>query len=219
MIRGEQLPAPNQPRLARGARRAIRDRCGRRLLERCRWAMPARVEWNDAAIREAGESLAPPILWPKRSLALDCPRAVTSGMTRSTSAAFVWAEVESRARRVLWEVHTLASAYGWSEAETLALERGTARDLSGGWCRHERLLAATGAYGLARPARACIPSRVRFLPRRRKQTPNSLASEEFVPAAKKVTPTRVLSHRVTRSWMRRTARSWGRSIAQSRRPA
>ena len=35
--------------------------------------------------------------------------------------SFVWAEIESRARRLLWEVHTLASAYGWSEAETLSL--------------------------------------------------------------------------------------------------
>ena len=34
---------------------------------------------------------------------------------------FVWAEIESRARRLLWEVHTLAAAYGWSEGETLAL--------------------------------------------------------------------------------------------------
>ena len=37
------------------------------------------------------------------------------------AGGFVWAEIESRARRVLWEVHTLASAYGWSESESLAL--------------------------------------------------------------------------------------------------
>jgi hypothetical protein len=29
--------------------------------------------------------------------------------------------VEALARRVLWEVHTLACAYGWTESETLAL--------------------------------------------------------------------------------------------------
>ena len=38
---------------------------------------------------------------------------------------FLWAEVETLARRVLWEVHTLASAYGWSESDTLSL--GAAR--------------------------------------------------------------------------------------------
>lgn len=33
----------------------------------------------------------------------------------------LWAEVDVRARRLLRDVHTLASAYGWSEPEVLAL--------------------------------------------------------------------------------------------------
>jgi hypothetical protein len=36
-------------------------------------------------------------------------------------AAFVWAQVEAWARRCAAEVHALAVAYGWSEAETLAM--------------------------------------------------------------------------------------------------
>lgn len=35
--------------------------------------------------------------------------------------AFVWAEVESWARRLILEVHSLAAAYGWSEREILAM--------------------------------------------------------------------------------------------------
>lgn len=34
---------------------------------------------------------------------------------------FFWAEVQARARRLLGDVHGLARAYGWSEAEILAL--------------------------------------------------------------------------------------------------
>jgi hypothetical protein len=34
---------------------------------------------------------------------------------------FVWAQVDSWARRLLLEVHSLAAAYGWTEREILAL--------------------------------------------------------------------------------------------------
>ncbi|SEB20106.1 hypothetical protein [Variovorax sp. YR216] len=37
--------------------------------------------------------------------------------------AFCWAEVEARAPRLLAEVHALASHYGWSEADILAMSR------------------------------------------------------------------------------------------------
>ncbi|WP_058187115.1 hypothetical protein [Terracidiphilus gabretensis] len=36
-------------------------------------------------------------------------------------AAWLWTEVEARARRLLLDVHTLAATYGWSEAEILSL--------------------------------------------------------------------------------------------------
>ena len=36
-------------------------------------------------------------------------------------AGFFWAELSTQARRLLGEVHTIASAYGWREAEILAL--------------------------------------------------------------------------------------------------
>jgi len=39
-------------------------------------------------------------------------------------AAFLWDEIDAHARRLLDEVHLLARAYGWSEAEILALSEG-----------------------------------------------------------------------------------------------
>jgi hypothetical protein len=35
--------------------------------------------------------------------------------------AFLWAEMTAKAKRLLTEVHHLAAAYGWSEAEILGL--------------------------------------------------------------------------------------------------
>lgn len=36
-------------------------------------------------------------------------------------AAWLWTEIEARARRLLLDVHALATAYGWSETEILSL--------------------------------------------------------------------------------------------------
>jgi hypothetical protein len=54
-------------------------------------------------------------------LALSCPSCKREWEDAFDIGRFVWAEVESRARRLVWEVHSLASAYGWGESETLAL--------------------------------------------------------------------------------------------------
>lgn len=35
--------------------------------------------------------------------------------------AWLWAEIDARARKLLFEIHTLASTYGWSESEILSL--------------------------------------------------------------------------------------------------
>jgi hypothetical protein len=36
-------------------------------------------------------------------------------------AAWLWTEIEARSRRLLLDVHALATAYGWSETEILSL--------------------------------------------------------------------------------------------------
>jgi hypothetical protein len=54
-------------------------------------------------------------------VSLDCPECGAGFDADLDPAAFVWAEVEARARRVLIEVDALARAYGWTEADVLAL--------------------------------------------------------------------------------------------------
>jgi hypothetical protein len=42
-------------------------------------------------------------------------------------AEFLWREIDAWAKRVLEEVHTLASAYGWAQGEILSLSAARRR--------------------------------------------------------------------------------------------
>jgi hypothetical protein len=52
---------------------------------------------------------------------ITCPNCGHCWSTLFDIVSFFWNEIESRAIRLLHEVHTLASAYGWREADILGL--------------------------------------------------------------------------------------------------
>lgn len=52
---------------------------------------------------------------------LSCPSCGNEWQVNFDIVSFFWIEIDAWAKRVLREVHTLASAYGWSEAEILAM--------------------------------------------------------------------------------------------------
>jgi hypothetical protein len=52
---------------------------------------------------------------------LTCPECGLVWQSLLDIAGFLWAELDTRAQRLLREVHALASAYGWTQAEILAL--------------------------------------------------------------------------------------------------
>jgi len=54
-------------------------------------------------------------------LALSCPACGHNWQTAFDIVSFVWSEINSWAHRIFHEVHTLAAAYGWAEAEILRL--------------------------------------------------------------------------------------------------
>jgi hypothetical protein len=60
-------------------------------------------------------------------LALACPECGSRWNVSLDIGAWLWSELESWARRTVLDVHALASAYGWSEADVLAL--GPRREL------------------------------------------------------------------------------------------
>ncbi len=54
-------------------------------------------------------------------LALTCPACGHDWQATFDILPFLWAEIHAWAQRLLREIHLLASAYGWSESEILAL--------------------------------------------------------------------------------------------------
>ena len=98
-----------------------------RLLDSCRLRDAEESEthlslaWSKEEIEELGEkmSLADPLA--EIALSLDCPVCKNTCEEALDLPAFLWAEVEARARRILQEVHALALNYGWHESEILAL--------------------------------------------------------------------------------------------------
>jgi hypothetical protein len=54
-------------------------------------------------------------------LALDCPACEQRWSAPFDAAAHLLAELDAWAQRILWEVHVLASGYGWREPDTLRL--------------------------------------------------------------------------------------------------
>jgi hypothetical protein len=55
------------------------------------------------------------------SLGYDCPACGGSGEAPFDPASFLWQEIDGAANDLLDEVAILARAFGWTEAETLAL--------------------------------------------------------------------------------------------------
>jgi hypothetical protein len=92
-----------------------------RLLERCRQSRPEPLALSDAMVEEVEERMASADPMAETRLAFFCPTCGHEWSGTFDIVRFVWAEIESRARRLLWEVHHLARAYGWTEAETLSL--------------------------------------------------------------------------------------------------
>lgn len=62
------------------------------------------------------------------TLDVNCPACGTRWQADVDIGEMLWLHIAQAARRVLVEVHTLARAYGWSEAEVLSLSAQRRRD-------------------------------------------------------------------------------------------
>src|SRR5262249_22494798 len=86
----------------------------------------------DELVYAAGERMREADPRADLSFALQCPQCAAVWEAPFDAAGFFWQELSDWARRLLRDVHELASAYGWSEAEILALtptRRGAYLDL------------------------------------------------------------------------------------------
>lgn len=92
-----------------------------RIAEDCLVEKALDTHWSDAELAEIGERLALADPLAETRLSLHCPECGKDWQAVLDLASFFWTEIESRVRQILFSIHTLASAYGWSEAEILAL--------------------------------------------------------------------------------------------------
>lgn len=106
-----------------GARRVLLERCV--LAAECDGVPVAAVDLPPAVLERVQEAMAQHDPQADVQLVLTCLNCEHLWSAVFDIAAFLWAEVDQWARRVLVDVATLASAYGWTEAEVLRL--GSAR--------------------------------------------------------------------------------------------
>ena len=78
-------------------------------------------EVSEAVRAAVEEEMARQDPYAHTELALDCPACGQAWNQPFDAASFLGMELEAWARRTLYEVHVLASAYGWTESEILQL--------------------------------------------------------------------------------------------------
>lgn len=121
---------PNSLDLAALTPSADAEQASSQLMARCLLAVehagkklevPAATELPAAVLSAVQERIAQADPQADVSLALTCPACSHRWESIFDVLTFFWAEIQAWAQRLLREVHVLASAYGWREADILAL--------------------------------------------------------------------------------------------------
>jgi hypothetical protein len=120
-VNGLTFRVPTSRDLARAVDEADPAAGAVRILEACVLGPARPASWSEADVSAIGEQLALADPLAEMNLALHCPGCGRDWQETLDVVSFFWTEVESRARRILAAVHTLASSYGWSESEILSL--------------------------------------------------------------------------------------------------
>jgi hypothetical protein len=113
---------PDSRDLAEVANSGAAEHGRERLLERC--VIQPSTKLHDAPERiahELVERMAEVDPQADIVLRLTCARCNSGFDAPFDIAAFLWAEVENEAKRLLLQVHELALAYGWRESDILAM--------------------------------------------------------------------------------------------------
>jgi hypothetical protein len=125
-VAGSAFRLPTSRDVALAARETDPNRALQRVLELCRLgpasdARESSPQEIDVEIDEVGTqmALADPLAEPQLELA--CTGCGHAWEEPLDIGSFLWTEIDVQVRRLLHEVHALASAYGWSEAEILSL--------------------------------------------------------------------------------------------------
>jgi hypothetical protein len=118
---------PNSGDLIAVARCSDEETARRSLLERCvtnashEGAQVSPEELPHAVVEAVEARMADADPQADVRLALDCPACGNRFLAAFDVVAYFWSEINAWAYRLLGEVHSLASAYGWREEDILAM--------------------------------------------------------------------------------------------------
>jgi hypothetical protein len=121
VVRGRSFRLPTTRDLAKVARETEARSAVVQLVEICRTESGEAAVWQDEELEEIGERMASADPLAEIRLKFDCAECGHQWDESLDIVDFVWLEIEARAKRLLVEIHTLATAYGWSEREILSL--------------------------------------------------------------------------------------------------
>lgn len=130
VVKGQTFRVPTSRDLARIAAEHDSNTAALRLLDVCRLEDTDEgneteagldVAWSQDELAELGEKMIQADPLAEISLRFDCPTCKSTSDQMLDLPAFFWAELEAYAGQLLEDIHTLAGAYGWSEAEILAM--------------------------------------------------------------------------------------------------
>ncbi len=102
-----------------GTRELILQRC--LLSVRCDGRSAAYDQLPAAVLEVVSERLAEADPVADIQLAVSCPWCAHDWRAAFDIISFLWGEIDAWAKRVVYEVHTLARAYGWCERDILGL--------------------------------------------------------------------------------------------------
>lgn len=134
-VGGLCLRPPSLRDLATAAGADDTAQAARTLLQHCTLSNRDGVALDDGLIARASDALEALDAQADLSLALTCPDCGHAGTAQLDPGALLWEELEASAQALLVDVHRLASAYGWTEDQVLAL----------GPARRARYLALVGS--------------------------------------------------------------------------
>jgi hypothetical protein len=120
-VNGHNFRLPTSRDLAVLAQLTDTDAGALKLMELCSVNSGNGERWTQAEIDQAGEMMAAADPLAEIRVALSCPACSHDTVETVEVTSFLWSEIEGGAKRLLWDVHAIASAYGWTESEVLAL--------------------------------------------------------------------------------------------------
>jgi hypothetical protein len=124
LVQGHAFRLPTSRDLAAVVHEPDETVAARRLLQQCAEDELPESAWNEKQIEIVGESMAATDPLAEIRLSFDCPSCGAHFEESLDLPSFIWEEVEARGKQLLMQVHTLASTYGWSQAEILSLSPG-----------------------------------------------------------------------------------------------